>query len=130
MHTYVAGSGEGLEDKLRLPLSAYIKSFLEQQKNVNTINAQQSAIRQIVEEDIEAFVELVFQRYYHHGSLIGTEQTCCQIIERVAQADVNEIACLIDFGLSNIEVMASLHRVAKLIKWQNAVILDKQRVAV
>lgn len=116
MHTYVAKSDDGLENLVRTPLTAYIRSFLEQQNRVSSGNNPQLEVRRLIEQDIDAFVELTFQRYYRHGSLIGSEKRCIEIVKKVLDSGVNEIACLIDFGLDNEMVMSGLVRTSSLLE--------------
>ncbi len=47
-------------------------------------------------------------------SLIGSADTCLPVVERVAEIGVDEIACLVDFGIGTDAVLESLRSLAKL----------------
>lgn len=47
-------------------------------------------------------------------SFIGTIDECANRARRLGEFGVDEIACLIDFGIGVDDTMAGLHRLAKL----------------
>ncbi|MEG8024548.1 LLM class flavin-dependent oxidoreductase [Sphingomonas aurantiaca] len=49
---------------------------------------------------LTSVLEHAFERYYADAGLFGTPATCAAMVARVAQAGVDEIACLIDFGIA------------------------------
>lgn len=54
------------------------------------------------------------EQFLGETSLIGTDVTCAERAAKFYELGVDEVACLIDFGVPFDEVMASLERVAKL----------------
>ncbi len=60
------------------------------------------------EQDMDALLDHAFDRYYGTSALIGTPQRCLELVGKVQAAGVDEIACLIDFGIAPDEVLASL----------------------
>jgi hypothetical protein len=48
-------------------------------------------------------------------SFIGTFDHCAQQAKRLSENGVDEIACLIDFGIGFNDVMSSLRRLSKLL---------------
>ncbi|HEY4056436.1 MAG TPA: LLM class flavin-dependent oxidoreductase, partial [Kofleriaceae bacterium] len=54
------------------------------------------------------------EQFLGETSLIGTEATCTERAADFHRLGVDEIACLIDFGVPFDEVMASLERIVKL----------------
>jgi alkanesulfonate monooxygenase SsuD/methylene tetrahydromethanopterin reductase-like flavin-dependent oxidoreductase (luciferase family) len=48
-------------------------------------------------------------------SFIGTPDQCARQAERLSENGVDEIACLIDFGIGFNDVMASLRRLSTLL---------------
>jgi len=59
-------------------------------------------------------LETVFERYFDHASLLGTPDKCAALIENLAAAGVNDLACLLDFGLDYETTMEGLRRLADL----------------
>src|SRR5262249_17527697 len=54
--------------------------------------------------------DFAFERYFRRASLIGTAETCLQTVNRLRSIGVDEIACLMDFGVDTDSVLESLHR--------------------
>jgi acyl carrier protein len=59
-------------------------------------------------EDMESLLSHAFDRYFETSSLFGTPNTCLKTIDRLKTIGVDEIACLIDFGVDFDLVMSSL----------------------
>jgi natural product biosynthesis luciferase-like monooxygenase protein len=114
LHTYVAASDAGVRELVKGPLCDYLRSFLLQQQRLQAGAQRHGDLRSLIEEDVDAFIDLAFERYYRTGSLIGSPARCLRMLESVAAAGVDEIACLIDFGLSFDTVMEGLERLAAL----------------
>ena len=57
-----------------------------------------------------ALLEHAFERYYETSGLFGTPETCVAMIDRVKAAGIEEVACLIDFGVPHDEVVGSFER--------------------
>ncbi|HEY7415444.1 MAG TPA: AMP-binding protein, partial [Ktedonobacteraceae bacterium] len=66
-------------------------------------------IETLSEDDIDALLTHAFNRFYQTSSLIGTPETCLKLIERLKEINVDEIACLIDFGVDTESALESLH---------------------
>jgi hypothetical protein len=59
-------------------------------------------------EELDAILEFAFERYFEASGLFGTVETCGKMVERVKAIGVDEIACLIDYGVPTDVVLASL----------------------
>jgi hypothetical protein len=59
-------------------------------------------------------LELTFQRYFDSGSLMGDVDHCGEVVEGLGAAGVDEVACLVDFGVSASDLLASLRQVTVL----------------
>ena len=55
-----------------------------------------------------------FNDYFNGFALFGSEEKCLKIIEGLALVGVNDIACLIDFGLNKHLVLEHFHKIASL----------------
>jgi natural product biosynthesis luciferase-like monooxygenase protein len=65
---------------------------------------------ELSDADRELLARRGVQRFLGETSLIGTAETCAARAKRFHAAGVDEIACLIDFGVPFDEAMASLER--------------------
>jgi len=64
--------------------------------------------------DIEAITEFAFNRYYQSNALLGTAKRCLPLAQAIRDAGVNEIACLIDFGVQAEVVLENLRHLRDL----------------
>ncbi len=53
----------------------------------------------ISKNELSDLLEFSFERNYATGGLFGSRARCLPIVERLKQLGVDEIACLVDFGL-------------------------------
>jgi hypothetical protein len=50
------------------------------------------------EEDVKDLLDFAYDRYFESDALFGTPDSCIHIIEQLRELEVDELACLIDFG--------------------------------
>jgi alkanesulfonate monooxygenase SsuD/methylene tetrahydromethanopterin reductase-like flavin-dependent oxidoreductase (luciferase family) len=67
-----------------------------------------SSFSALTPEDLDALLEHSFGRYYETGGLFGTPDSCAAMIADVQAVGVDEIACLIDFGVPTDVVLNGL----------------------
>lgn len=103
LHTYVDNDRKRAKDKVREPLKRYLEDYI-QQYNV--------LVDESVQKDVGAnkdeFLEFAFERYFEQASLLGPQDKCQQLLNRLTDIGVDEIACLVDFGVSTEDVLDSL----------------------
>ena len=59
-------------------------------------------------------IAFAFERYFTSASLMGTLEKCMAMVDRLQAIGVDEIACLIDFGVDVDSVLASLRHLHAL----------------
>jgi len=59
-------------------------------------------------DEMDEILEFAFERYYETSGLFGSVERCLEIVERVKAIDVDEIGCLIDFGVPTAVMLESL----------------------
>ncbi|MFS8097185.1 LLM class flavin-dependent oxidoreductase [Lentzea alba] len=109
VHTFLGEDEDEVRDLVRGPMSDYLRSSLGL-----LLGSQQGSARKIDpsslrEKDIDFLVERAFERYYDDGALLGTVDKTRKIVDRAAGIGVDEIACLIDFGLPQETVLSGLN---------------------
>lgn len=109
-HTYVGRSDAEVRRLAKAPLMAYISSFVSQ-----TANDRGSGVDadMLTEPRRERLAEFAFQRYLTWGSLLGSAEKCRDTLRDLEDLDVDEVACLVDFGIETSEVLAGLRRLAE-----------------
>lgn len=120
LHTFVGPDAATVERVVREPLKDYLKSAMflvkaaawqfptfkkmsdEQGKTLDQFFAN------ITPEEMDALLDFAFHRYFQTSGLFGTPEHCLGMVGRVEGADVDEIACLIDFGIETEVVLRHL----------------------
>src|SRR5436190_240656 len=64
---------------------------------------------------MDAILDHAFERYFATSGLFGTVERCRQMVARLTAIGVDEIACLIDFGVATEQVLDSLPRLKQLM---------------
>jgi alkanesulfonate monooxygenase SsuD/methylene tetrahydromethanopterin reductase-like flavin-dependent oxidoreductase (luciferase family) len=124
LHTFVGPDEAAVRAAVSQPLREYLRSHLEFISPIAS-TAERLAVS---EADREALVARAFERYSTSHALIGTPATCLATVQRLADVGVNEIACLIDFGLPFEAAMDGLRHLDQLR--QSAVAKVPDRVLV
>jgi natural product biosynthesis luciferase-like monooxygenase protein len=101
-HTFIGESNRAVKEMARAPLMSYLRMYINQFVNFGY------EADEVTEEDKHTIVAKAFEHYFEHGALIGTPGKCSRLIDRLIELGVNDIACLIDFGLDFDSVMRSL----------------------
>lgn len=54
----------------------------------------------VSEKDKQTLVEMGFERYFTQSALLGTPETCLNMIKKLFNAGVTEVCALVNFGLN------------------------------
>lgn len=106
MHTFVGQNKEQVLQKVRGPLSDFLRSHVDLIKTFTKSLEIEAGLDK--KELVDSVVGFAVERYYRTASLIGTPQSCVPMIERLKSIGVNEVACLIDFGVDVQSTLESL----------------------
>lgn len=115
LHTYVAGSDEEAHEVAREPMKRYLASSLSlAAAHLESVpflkNPEDIDLEALTPEMADEVMEASFEKYYHTGSLIGSFEKCMDMVEKLEDIDVDEIACLIDFGIEEERVLRELEK--------------------
>jgi hypothetical protein len=117
VHTLMGETDQQVKEKVAAPLKAYIKSSVHlveamsrsyRAETRNQVGRYGNLDGHLSEELLEDLLEIAFERFYAQAALLGTPEKCHRLLERLAGYGVNEVACLIDFGLEAPDVMQGL----------------------
>ena len=96
--------GQDIPD-LRAKVAAYRAApLVRNQVDLTTIDIQSR----------QALLDRAFAKYRKGRSLIGTAEYCAYTLSRYVDAGVDEVACLIDFGIDPVATAESLQRLAEV----------------
>jgi len=121
LHTFVGEDDDAVRELVREPMKSYLGSSFDLIKAAawdfpafrKAADASgRAALESLAPEDLDEVLEFSFARYYETGALFGTSDTCLRMLTRVRDAGVDEVACLIDFGVPAADVLGMLPRLA------------------
>jgi len=121
LHTFVGEDPQEVLQKVRAPLTNYLKSHLNLiETGAESLNLQVDISKPEYREQYrDQLAEFAFERYYRANSLIGTPTSCMKMVDRLKGMGVDEVACLIDFGVDVDSVMESLDHLVVLKELSN-----------
>lgn len=120
LHTLVGQSDEAVRETVRAPMKRYlassvslIKGFISsfpafRKPEEGRPEAEEIDLSELSEEEMDAILEHSFERYFEASALFGSPARCLAMVDRLRAAGVDEIACLIDFGVEADVVLDSL----------------------
>jgi natural product biosynthesis luciferase-like monooxygenase protein len=125
LHTYVGEDEEELRKSARGPLKRYLASSLDLLQHYawafpafsrpTDVSADRGDdLASLSEEERDALLEHAFARYYETSGLFGRPAECLARIEQLREIGVDEVACLVDFGIPKGDALAHLSDLARL----------------
>lgn len=129
LHTFVGDDTDAVREIVRKPMKEYLASSISLVKDVasswaalkkRTDGTQAAAgvdIASLTPEEMDGLLEFSFERYFATSGLFGDTETCLALVERLRAAGIDEIACLIDFGVPSelaLEHLGHLDRLREL----------------
>ncbi|MBN4003637.1 MupA/Atu3671 family FMN-dependent luciferase-like monooxygenase [Nostoc sp. LPT] len=109
IHTFVGEDIDVVREKVRQPFYQYLKSSLSLLNNLGKSLGHDINAENFTAQEQEQLLNYAFNRYFERSSLLGTPSTCLRMINRLKAIGVDEVACLIDFGVDVESVLSSLH---------------------
>lgn len=111
LHTYVGETDEQAKAMVEAPFKRYLATSLNL---LNSVRDEESNL------DEAQIIDVAFNRYYKTATLFGSSSRCRSILQKITALGIDEIACLIDFGLEFDEAMDGLARLVKLKQEYNS----------
>lgn len=120
LHTFVCDNSQTARDVVRTPFSNYLKTSFDlikvapsmfpafRQPSANAGEAAGFNAARFTDQDMDALVDHAFDRYFTDAGLFGSPDDAMKMIDRLRAIGVNEVACLIDFGVDPDLVIESL----------------------
>jgi natural product biosynthesis luciferase-like monooxygenase protein len=106
VHTFV-GPDESVLDEIREPMRQYVRSSLSLFSTGNTAPARPVG-REVTQAQRQQVIDLSVERYFKSLGLFGSVERAVQAVERFRALGIDELACLIDFGVPTATVLTGL----------------------
>lgn len=131
LHTFVARDREHAREVARGPMKSYLQAaaalvkqyawaFPAFKRPENAKNPMDIDLSTLSEDEVEGILDYAFNRYFEDSGLFGTVEDCLERVEQLKAIGVNEVACLIDYGIATEQVMEGLYPLAEVVKRSNA----------
>ncbi len=128
LHTFVGEEFATVCEQARKPYCDYLKSNIGLLRGLAQSRGQDIDFATLSERDLDTFVNFLYERFATSRGLIGTPESCLELVRDLDQIGVDEIACLLDFGPSKQAVIEHLPYLNELKERYRQV--DVQRVSV
>ena len=93
LHTFIGDDDETVREKVRVPFSGYLRTYFRQYETAG------AGVAGVSEADKDALMSAAFEKYFESSTLMGAPDKCARVIDALVDAGVDEIACLVDFGV-------------------------------
>jgi natural product biosynthesis luciferase-like monooxygenase protein len=126
LHTFVGNDDGEVRDIVRAPMKQYLATSLNLVKPFAWAfpafksrpdapgKSTDELFRDLSPADLDALLDFAFDRYFETGGLFGSVATCIAQVERLRAIGVDEIACLVDFGVPVDLALAGFEKLAEL----------------
>jgi natural product biosynthesis luciferase-like monooxygenase protein len=114
LHTFVHGKMETVENVVAEPFKEYIKSSLNSHVKA-AVDLKVEGSAEIGEAEKAKILDYAYQRYFKTAAIFGTVDDAKNIVDNAIDIGVDEIACLMDFGVDYATVKDSLPYLKKLV---------------
>ena len=99
LHTFVGETLTTVQEQVRSPYCEYLKSNINLLQGLGYSRGINVSIDTLSAKDLDSVTHLIFEKFFHdRRALLGTPESCADLVEQLRQIGVNEIACLLDFG--------------------------------
>ena len=128
LHTFVGDDDDRVREVVREPMIGYLASaldlteqaawsfpaFKERASATGQTLGQMFAAQSLTPEEKSAILSHAFERYYETSGLFGTVETCLAMVQRLKGVGIDELACLIDFGVGSSTALRHLEHLNRL----------------
>jgi natural product biosynthesis luciferase-like monooxygenase protein len=119
LHTFVGASDAEVSATVRAPLVNYLRTaaglmkqyastFPAFRRRVDDGADADAAFASLSADETEALLAFAADRYYQTSGLLGTPAKCLDMLADIRSAGIDEVACLVDFGVPSGTVLAHL----------------------
>lgn len=132
LHTYVAETRDEARRVAREPMKDYLRSaaalikqyawaFPAFKRPQGVSNPFELDLGSLSEEELDGILDFAFERYFEESGLFGTVEDCVARVEGLKRIGVDEVACLIDYGIPARQVLDGLRPLARVLERSNRV---------
>lgn len=128
LHTFVGDDDDQVREIVRGPMIGYLASALDLTEQAawsfptfrvraaatGQTLSQMFAAQSLTPEEKSAILSHAFERYFETSGLFGTVESCLAMVDRLKGIGIDEVACLIDFGVASSTALEHLEHLNRL----------------
>jgi phthiocerol/phenolphthiocerol synthesis type-I polyketide synthase D len=114
LHTYLAGSMDAVLADAHGPYCSYLKSNVKLIEKLAQSRGIPLEMSRMEPDQLDEAVRWIFEKFFRARSLLGTPESCADLVARLAGVGVQEIACLLDFGPAPQAILGGLPFLCRL----------------
>jgi len=114
LHTFLGDDLDTVREQVRGPYTTYLKSVAHLLTGFAESRGQSLDPASLSEADRDAFADFLFERFYSTRALLGTPESCAHLVDALAAAGVDEVACMLDFGPADELILGHLPHLDQL----------------
>jgi natural product biosynthesis luciferase-like monooxygenase protein len=108
LHTFIGQDRDDVRELVRAPFTSYLRSSISLIENLIKSANLPHDLSTISDSDMDGLLAFAFDRYFESAALFGTPDSVQPFLNRLREIGVDEIACLIDFGVDEDVVLKGL----------------------
>jgi natural product biosynthesis luciferase-like monooxygenase protein len=124
LHTFVGADTDSVRETVRGPLSSYLDASIGLVKKYawsfpafkKTSGSGDVDLASLSDEERRAVLDHAFERYFTTSGLFGTVEQCVERVAELEAIGVDEVACLVDYGVERGTMMASFEKLAEVFR--------------
>ncbi|HRE45167.1 MAG TPA: LLM class flavin-dependent oxidoreductase, partial [Terricaulis sp.] len=113
LHAFAGACDDSVREIVRAPMKSYLGSaidlvrdaawsfptFIQKSQQTGKTPKEIFDAEPLKPEELDALLDHAFERYFVTSGLFGSVETCVEMVGKVQGIGVDEIACLVDFGV-------------------------------
>jgi hypothetical protein len=120
LHTFIGEDKDEVRERVRASFTNYLRSSVGLIAGLLKSLQLPLDLNSMSSKDMDDLLTYAFDRYFDTSALFGSPDTCAEMVEHLKGIDVDEIACLIDFGVEENAVLQSLRHLNALKNSSNS----------
>jgi natural product biosynthesis luciferase-like monooxygenase protein len=108
LHTFLAATDADVRREAHGAYCAYLKAHAPMLEKLAHSRGVPIDVSQLTPGQLDEAVEWVVEKFLRQRALLGTPEGCTDLVAKLAEIGVQEVACLLDFGPTPEAMLASL----------------------
>ena len=111
LHAFVGEREDEVKERVRAPMKAYLATSISLIKGYAAAfptfrkkadgTSPDVDFAKLSAEEMDALLDYSFERYFESSGLFGTVESCAQVVDQLKGIGVDDVACLVDFGVES-----------------------------